>query len=373
MDYYKIRGKNILRPILFAMTVVFLFAFVVIGAVIMATIRVLFNAVLLYRGYRPYLKRNFILLNRIQLFIQSLGLGSNIGRVSYPIAYFMSWLSAITIDLTSSFEVDCTGSVAPIYLLIDFMITAVVVLNISNNINIFWFTMVTECTSEFVKLLSNRFYLQTGVCKSLSTLSYVLTGFFLRIFPSPMKINQYLLSFVYISVFFANNGVSKSNKNCDAAGGSPTDTSTAVFTSLFVMFLILPMVYMFGQVLYPMPFAYEDLLEENDDDNGDDDGDSYIVDGSVAVDEPESNNNQESQQQTEQCLDTELWWRYATAWTSVDWFFVKALVVFAQRLETNMQNFLSSTLKYLQETPSLRTLSMTEELKQSLAVRYSLK
>ena len=197
------------------------------------------------------------------MFIQSLGLGSNIGRVSYPIAYFMSWLSAITIDLTSSFEVDCTGSVAPIYLL-----------NISNNINIFWFTMVTECTSEFVKLLSNRFYLQTGVCKSLSTLSYVLTGFFLRIFPSPMKINQYLLSFVYISVFFANNGVSKSNKNCDAAGGSPTDTSTAVFTSLFVMFLILPMVYMFGQVLYPMPFAYEDLLEENDDDNGDDDGDS---------------------------------------------------------------------------------------------------
>eukprot|EP01035_Chromulina_nebulosa_P025260 gene25260-32961_t len=124
-EYFKIRGKTILRPILFGLAVIIVFGFVLIGSIVLATTRVLFNAVLLYRGYKYYLKRNFVLLNRIHLFLQELGLGSNINRISYPIAYFINWLSIITVDLESSFGIDCTGSQAPVYLLVDFIITAI--------------------------------------------------------------------------------------------------------------------------------------------------------------------------------------------------------------------------------------------------------
>lgn len=355
--YFKIRAKTILRPIVFAITVLILCVIVIGGFVVLATTRVLFNVVLLYRGYKYYLKRDFVLLNRTQLFLETLGLGSNIYRISHPISYLINWISNITVNLESSVGIDCVGSQAPVYLLVDFFITAVVVLNISNNINIFWFTMVTECTSEFGKLLTNRFYLRKGVCNSLSTLMYVLAGFFLRIFPSPMKINQYLLSFVYMSVFFTNNGVSSSSKNCDMAAGFPLDSIEAVLASLLVMILILPMIYMFGQVLYPKP--YEDTGNKINDE------DDHIVAESIIVDDSESKNNnnneeEESRQIKQQVtvpvigqIDYELVWRYMNAWTSFDWFFVKALVVFARKLENNMQAFLSSTYNYLKENPEL--------------------
>ena len=80
----------------------------------------------------------------------------------YPISYFINWVSNITVDL-SNVGISCVGSQAPAYLLVDFLITAVVVLNISSNINIFWFTMVTEYALEFGKLLTNRFYLRIRV------------------------------------------------------------------------------------------------------------------------------------------------------------------------------------------------------------------
>ena len=362
-EYFKLRAKTILRPILFAFTVLVVFGIVLTGTIVLATTRVLFNAVLLYRGYKYYLKRDFVLLNRTHLFLQELGLGSNINRISYPIAYIINWLSIITVDLESSFGIDCVGSQAPVYLLVDFIITAVVVLNISNNINIFWFTMVTECTSEFGKLLTNRFYLRKGVCNSLSTLTYVLTGFFLRIFPSPMKINQYLLSFVYLSVFFTNNGVSSSSKNCDNAAGFPLDSVEAVLTTLLVIFLIMPMVYMFGQVLYPMP--YTEKVHPVDSDNNDSDE----ADQRMNRDDHESTKEEQSQEQQQEAgIDYEQWWRYLNAWTAFDWFFVKSLVVFARNLERNMQAFLESTYTYLKDfpTPTLSTKRMTKELEIAL-------
>ena len=57
-------------------------------------------------------------------------------------------------------------------------------------------------------------------------------------------------------------------------------------------------------------------------------------------------------------IDYELVWRYMDSFTSLDWFFLKLLVVFAQSLEKNMKAFLSSTFKYLTESPSLRNLPL---------------
>eukprot|EP01035_Chromulina_nebulosa_P021994 gene21994-28470_t len=333
--YYKVRAKNILRPILFVVVAFILGVIVVVGSGILATSRVLFNAVLLYRGYKIYLKHDFVFLNRTQLFLQEVFLGCNIDAIVYPISYFINLLSNITVDL-SNVGISCVGSQAPAYLLVDFLITAVVVLNISSNVNIFWFTMVTECTSEFGKLLTNHFYLRQGVCKSLSTLMYMLVAFALSIFPSPMKINQYLLSFVYMSVFFSNNGVSSSSQNCDESIGFPLDSVEAVLTSLLVMFLVLPMVYMFGQVLYPKPFAHDNI------------GDDHIVDdASLKLDGTNSFARRVFLFLESLGIDYELIWGYLSSCISFDWLFLKLLVVYAQSLENNLQAFLSSTFTNL--------------------------
>ena len=198
LAYCKLQVKAISRPILFAVAALITSGFVTVGTIVMATSRVLFNAVLLYRGYRYYINRDFVLLHRIQLFLQELGLGRNFDHIKNSIAYFINWLSSITINLESSLSISCVGSQVPVYLLVDFLITAIVVINISSNFNVIWFTLVSECTTEFTKLLTNRYFLRNSILNSLTTTMYAIGGLCLRVFPSPMKINQYLLSFVYI-------------------------------------------------------------------------------------------------------------------------------------------------------------------------------
>ena len=355
LTYYRIRVNAILRPIFYSIAVVILFAVVVIGSCSLATTHVIFNAVLLYRGYSYYLNRDFVFLNRIHLFLQTLLLDSKISTILYPFEYSINWLSNISIDFRSV-QINCFGSQAPAYLLVDFLIASIVVLNITSNSHVFWLTMVTECTSEFGKLLTNRFYLRKGVCNSACTFMYVIGGVILRIFPSPMKINQYLLSFVYISVFFSNSGVSSSSKNCDVAIGFPLDSIEAVLTSLLVIFLILPMVYLFGQVLYPKPFTY-------------DYADNRSIDGGMCkADDSESFYHSVLLFVESLGIDFERLWRYMNAWISFDWFFVKSLIIFAQSLERNMHAFLATTCENLTTTPSLSTLPLIAELEYYVAV-----
>ena len=61
--------------------------------------------------------------------------------------------------------------------------------------------------------------------------------------------NQYLLSFVSVSAFFSNNGMSGSSSNCDSALGFPIDidTAEAVLTTAVVYSVIHPIVYLFDR------------------------------------------------------------------------------------------------------------------------------
>eukprot|EP00597_Dinobryon_sp_UTEXLB2267_P001762 CAMPEP_0170063888 /NCGR_PEP_ID=MMETSP0019_2-20121128/4588_1 /TAXON_ID=98059 /ORGANISM="Dinobryon sp., Strain UTEXLB2267" /LENGTH=509 /DNA_ID=CAMNT_0010270433 /DNA_START=672 /DNA_END=2201 /DNA_ORIENTATION=- len=66
-----------------------------------------------------------------------------------------------------------------------------------------------------------------------------------------MKVMQYMLGFLSIGMFFAQNGRSASSANCDAALPYPVDSATAILTTTVVIILLPPILYMFAQVLVP--------------------------------------------------------------------------------------------------------------------------
>ena len=132
-----------------------------------------------------------------------------------------------------------------------------------------------------------------------------------------MKINQYLLSFISVDLFFANHGVSDSSSNCDTAlgPGFPIDTFEAVSTTVLAIIAIPPVIYMFAQILYPASLISVTFSHVSYSAIGQGQGWSNTI-GKV--------------------------WRTVTAATPVDWVFMKVLFNFAWSLQNNLQYFLFS-------------------------------
>ena len=155
-------------------------------------------------------------------------------------------------------------------------------------------------------------------------------SFLVNLFPSsPMKINQYLLSFVSVSMFFTSNGKSESSPNCDSALGVPIDTAEAVLTTILVYIIIQPIIYTFASILYPSPL-------------------SCFVHRS---------RNWTPYRRVTAGTDNGFWkkvsivWRRLTAISSVDWFILKSLFNFLFSLQHNLQSFISSLRKVFGDRP----------------------
>ena len=181
--------------------------------------------------------------------------------------------------------------------------------------------MIGKSTRQFGTLLLNRYYLFNCFFASLSTPLLTIASFFLYLFPTPMKINQYLLSFISVNEFFANKGVSNSSTNCDSALSFPIDTLEAILTTALFVIAVPPIIVLFAQVLYPSPFG-SDLLSP-----------SYSAVLQTEI-EAESYWNKVG-----------LRWRMLTAWTSWDWFSLKSLFNFGWRLQHHLHAFLSTIEK----------------------------
>ena len=112
-EYLTVKAKRLLLPLLFFLLSALVALAVIAGTVLSAVIHVLFNAVLLFRGYKIYLSLKFSFLDRITEFLDELGFALNISfivdKLSYPLIYFLNLLSSISIDL-ASVKVNCSGS-----------------------------------------------------------------------------------------------------------------------------------------------------------------------------------------------------------------------------------------------------------------------
>jgi hypothetical protein len=88
----------------------------------------------------------------------------------------------------------------------------------------------------------------------------------------------------------------------------------------------------------------------------------------VAVDRAKTITDQRYQRLIEM-THLEWYWKFISALTSLDWLFVKTLVIFASSLEKNMVTFLTSTFQYLKSSPtdSLQKLA-TEDFARSIPV-----
>ena len=322
--YFKVRAKRIIRPIAFTITLLCVAMLIVTGTLVSAILHVLFNAMLIYRGYKIYVNIDFSFFDKISEFLSEIGLALNLSfivdEISYPLIYFLSLLSNLSIDLTNV-KVNCSGSQAPIYLLLDCMLVAVVVITISSNVHVFWSTLLKQSTMQFGVLLLNQHYINS-FCNSLWTPIYTLASFALYIFPSPMKINQYLLSFISVDLFFSDHGISKSSSNCDTAlgPGFPIDSFEAVMTTILAIFAIPPVIYLFAQVLFPDSLLISSTLG------------SYSEVGWFR-----GRRRQDK---------VGILWRVVTALFSVDWFCIKVIFNFAWCLQNNLSNFLFSVEEY---------------------------
>eukprot|EP01035_Chromulina_nebulosa_P030889 gene30889-41106_t len=320
------QAKKAVKSITFLLMAAILAVGTVLGVLILATLHVLFNGMLLHRAYRGFGtdKENSSFFDRINQFLFSIGqllhLNSAVEMIIYPVNYV---LNILTFDL-SAIQVPCPGSQAPINLLLDCFIAAFVLISINSDAHLLWVARVKKSFGKWMLLLLNRSYLFNSLCSSISASFLTVVPFLVYILPSPMKINQYVISYVTISEFFVSNGHSQSSSNCDAAAAIPVDTIEAYLTTTLVVILCPPIIYLFSQVLFPSPMAIA----------------KSVYDNSPRVYTETLNNS------------VDKWWRLLTAWTSLDWFFVKVLFDLGFGLLRQLQDFVVSIAdKYGREQP----------------------
>jgi photosystem II stability/assembly factor-like uncharacterized protein len=320
LEYIYVRMKSTLKPILFIIASLIL-AFVIIGGyVTYSLMHIIFNALLIWRGYEAFFNSNFTFLERSKLFLNSIDISFNVGFISplgYPFIYVFNEISSININL-AAINISCPGSQAPIYLLFDCIIVGMVIFIIESDAHVFWTTLVKTVSDKFGSLLFNRYYLFRTFFSSLSL--YSAFSVFLLFLPTPMKMIQYSLGFVSIGKFFTTQGRSNSNSNCDGATAVRLDTFLAIATTILAIFILTPVIYLFGQVLVPC-FSL--------DENAKDKTERLISDAEDFNDDLLHKVGHK----------VSYFWRVVFTLSSIDWFYLKAIFAFAESLYVKLIAF----------------------------------
>lgn len=77
LSYMWIIFKRILKPLIFLVVVIVVVIMIIAGTLISAIYHVLFNALLLFRGYKLYIDKELVFLDRISAFISEIGIVLN--------------------------------------------------------------------------------------------------------------------------------------------------------------------------------------------------------------------------------------------------------------------------------------------------------
>ena len=298
-QYFEVKVNRMLKRCSFLLLSFLAGVVMFIGTLFSATIHVIFNATLLFRGYRAYLNlhsSSYSFNGHVNDFLGGIGRALNVSSLVNsligPINYILTILS---FDL-NSIKVACSGSQAPINLLLDCFIASIVVISIHSDADLFWMARVRESSSQLSTLFPSKLHLFDSFSSSLSALLQSVVSIVIITLPSPMKITQYLISYVSVSEFFLSSGHSKSSPNCDAALSFPIDTIEAILTTILAIVLVPPIIYLFAQVLFPAPISTARASHDP-----------------TAVSATEGKSS------------AEIFWRSITAWTSIDWFFMKLI------------------------------------------------
>jgi len=253
--YYYIRMKQILKPYAFAVVAVLTFSLLILFTLLEDFLLVLFNALLLWRGYSMYINANLSFLDRVTIFLSNIDVSLHTNLVStllYPFTYILAIIANLQVNINlASVSVSCAGSQAPIYLLVDFIIVGIIVLIIESDVHIFWVALVRDVSLKYCLLTTNHYYMRFIFFSTVKVPFYNIVSVLLLLLPSPMKIMQYALGFVAVGLFFTQDFHSASTANCDNAMAFPVDTMEAILTTVVVVLVMPVLAYMFSQILVP--------------------------------------------------------------------------------------------------------------------------
>jgi hypothetical protein len=240
------------KYILFIVLSFLLMAGVIVATVLYYFFRSMFNALLIWRGYKNLIPSiNFSFLHFIGVMIETLQfrIPFNVPwrYLLYPFVFVITKISEINIDL-SAVQVTCLGAQSSGYLFINLVVTGFIVLIIASDWQIYWTTAWQRLLSRTVFLLSNRFYV--GYARG-SAFYHAATALALWTLPEPKKWIQYALGFVSLQLFFSDHGRSPSDKNCDATSIIPVDSLLAYATTVLAACMVSPVLYVIAQVVVP--------------------------------------------------------------------------------------------------------------------------
>jgi hypothetical protein len=208
------------------------------------SVQIIFNAMILWRAYKRLVSINFT-VDFLDPFLNTIGdmfdVRLAVYVASYPIVYVIDHIYIFNINL-NAVKVVCVGAQSPLFLLMDMIIVAVVIVIIESDVHVFWTMMVAPSLSKIRSMLFSRQYF---VSHFLSTIFYLAILLMVSQVPDPSKLVQYCMGLVVIQRFFSDGsgygGWVSASANCDNAVkisngfAIPFDTILANFSAIFAV------------------------------------------------------------------------------------------------------------------------------------------
>lgn len=234
-----------LRNALFIILCVLLFIVTIVLVLLSAMARVIFRSTVLWRGYSFLLRLPGFLYEHLHKFLVAMDINLpyiNFSLIFYPVLEVIGVIGDLKVDL-GGVNITCTGSQQPVYLLINFVIAAILVIIIQSDIQLLWLHGIPDVNKTFMQMLMRKLSNCKTYLDILRLLGYTFYAMLLAIIPTPKAILQYSFGLLTFSRYFADHGVSKSNSVCDKALSVPLDSMLAYFSTALLCFAIVPTIY----------------------------------------------------------------------------------------------------------------------------------
>jgi hypothetical protein len=239
----------------FAVISFFLILVSVVLGIIFFTYQVFFTSLILWRGLKDDfdLRPILLLLRRgLKDVIQYVGLPINLFYfAALPFLYLFEALASIKFSLTAV-NVTCSGSQAPIELLINCCVLGIVIIVIRSDYQLLFNILLNNLNQRF--LLNNLERHLEAANFRFSRYFYLCLAVTGLIVINPFQLGlRYCMGFIEIRAFTANHLVAhKVSEACNQVPTAPYFDSFLGYTStIFAWWLILPAVYSLAEVVVP--------------------------------------------------------------------------------------------------------------------------
>lgn len=233
-----------LRSFAFIMLIVFM----AIIYFVVSVYGTFYTSLILYRGYAnlPNFVKIASLVDRLMLYLEKLSQAIRIPYlmyVFYPFVYVVDFLVNLNIDW-SAVQITCTGAQAPAQLFVDCVVVGITVVVIESDMEIFWSSSFANVHQELRHLvLRDTFWKE----KPWRTAGFFLWSSYLQVIPHPRSVLQFGLGFFRVYSVFSTNY----SRNCNIGRYYLVDQSLAIVSMTIAVLSILPMIYIFSQIIVP--------------------------------------------------------------------------------------------------------------------------